>query len=66
VSTFVRGRYARDERDGGTGAIFQAPPISRSSTPAKSEGLSMRGQQSQSTDPSRDTRATDRPSPIAA
>ena len=63
-STFESGRYCRSTRSRGTGAIDQYPPRSRSNRAAKMEGLSNRGQQSQSMEPPLDTRAAARQSPI--
>jgi len=44
----------------------QKPPGCDRGLAANSEGLSKRGQQSQSTEPCCDTSAAERPSPIAA
>jgi hypothetical protein len=46
--------------------IRQEPPRRRSRMPQNAEGLSNLGQHNQSMDPSRDTSAAERPSPMSA
>jgi hypothetical protein len=49
-----------------TGATLKRPPRCESTSAAQIDGLSNRGQHSQSIDPSVDTSAADRQSPITA
>ena len=64
TSTFDSSSYARVTVNGAVGAIEKCPPAPRSSSAANSDGLSKRGQQSQSIDPDRPTSAADRPFPM--
>jgi hypothetical protein len=63
--TFVPGRYRRFDSKGSSGARAKRPPRSASSSDANTLPESRSGRQSQSTEPSRATSATVRPSPIA-
>ncbi len=64
-STLVCLRYCRSVLNGAAGAIRQRPAAGSRMAPNR-DGLSNRGQHSQSIEPSRPTRAALRPSPIAA
>ncbi len=65
-STFVPSTYERSSRAGPVGVMRHTLPPRRSRSPAKREGLSKRGQHSQSREPSRAISAADRPSPMTA
>jgi hypothetical protein len=64
--TFVSPTYARSIVAAPSVRMLQAPPSAGSRRRAKIDGLSNCGQQSQSIEPSRETSATLRLSPIGA
>jgi len=63
--TFVLSTYRRSVLNGAVGAIRQWPAWGSSRAP-NIDGLSKRGQQSQSIDPSREISAAERQSPMIA
>ena len=63
--TFVSGAYHRSLRKSPPGAIEKRPAAGSRIAPNK-DGLSNRGQQSQSSEPPREMRAADRESPTTA